>query len=223
MKVLVFQVQIGDSGYNYGRYSGLDTLKYCQPSVLRYCKKYGYDYQLIDSNPGFDIDWYYHKLFPERKCSSTLIRYHLMGNDNYDAVVSLDNDVYITEHAEPLPFIEGHMGVYSYHNINRHNNKPFVNGGVQMVDYKTGCVIKKYFETICERKILPPKTFFSDQYFINYFRLKNPETSFVLPSKWNYIIKDNQPLDYKAANFIHYASESGRKQLLQEIQQSVLL
>jgi hypothetical protein len=222
MKVLIYQVHIGNSGYIYKNYLEVDTLKYCQPSVLRYCKKYGYEYQLIDSNPGFDIDWYYHKLFPKRKCSSTLIRYLLMGNNNYDAIVSLDNDIYITEHAEPLPFIEGHMGVHSYHNINRYNNKPFINGGVQMVDQNTGFTIKKFFEKICDKKVLPPDSFFSDQYFINYFRSKNPHVSFIIPSKWNYLIKENQPLNYKSVNFIHYASEKGRRQLLIDAQQSLL-
>ena len=230
MKVLVFQVRLGSELYLSSRntyYNDSNVLatyisEYLRPSVINYCNKYSYDYRLITECPAdLDIEWYHDIRFPDRNIKSTLIRYYHMFQEQYDAVVSLDNDIYIKPDAEPLPFIKGHMGVQTAWIAGKLGNHHLINGGVQMVDQATGMLVKKYFENICNLKIKPPPTFFSDQYYINKFRIKLPQHAYFLDPKWNWLVKERVDQDYNKANFIHYCGGEGRKKLTQDIKNKV--
>jgi len=232
MRVLVFQVRLGNESYHSNRniyYSNADLVtayisEYLRPSVINYCHRYNYDYRLITECPvDLDIEWYHDTRFPDRNIKSTLIRYYHMFQEHYDAVVSLDNDIYIKSDTDPLPFIKGHMGVEGTKIVDALGNHGLINGGVQMVDQATGILIKKYFEKICNLKIKPPLTFFSDQYYINKFRIKLPQYAYFLDPKWNWLVKKHVDQSYSKANFIHYCGGEGRKKLEQDIKNKVFL
>jgi hypothetical protein len=235
MKILVLQVQIGRSCYNSASYySNVDKHfeQVVRPSVVRYCNKHSYDYQLVTECPeDLNIEWFHDTQFPDRNISSTLIRYNLMHNENYDAVVSLDNDIYVTDDAEPLPRIVGHMGVHDIVMEGRrkhlkqlddfmsridYSRVGIINGGVQMVDREMGKTIQTHFKNICDNQIPPTSEYYSDQSYINELRSKMPEKSNLLDDKWNFIVDRHIYDDHEGINFVHYSGRHGRKQFYKD-------
>ena len=126
-KTLIIQVEDGNTpGYIYGD-NAIDATESAKimrshliPTVKRYCETHGYDYKQITEYPkDLDITYFNYSSKGEdydfskggkNKCS-TLIRYLAMGDDDYDRIVVLDNDVWITPWADPLPDVKGHHGV----------------------------------------------------------------------------------------------------------------
>ena len=240
MKILVFQVKIDRGIYGYDKTDLNDVSckveELLMPSVQKYCNRYGYDYALFRKVPKeLNVEWFKDEKYPERNISSTLIRYFQMFNENYDAVVSLDNDIYITPHAEPLPNISGHMGVHDilFNNSDYLQNFPsyykkidtsigIINGGVQMADCDTGLQIKKYIKSICENKTPPIQKYYSDQNYINYFRYKIPEKSKLLENKWNFLVSRYKYDNLDGLNFVHYSGYYGRRILYRDIQKGLI-
>lgn len=241
MKVLVLQVKIGEASYSMPGYEDAhnDFKKYLIPSVQKYCEKYGYDYLEVTECPKeLDVSWFTTSRFiPKRNIGSTLIRYYMMHQEGYDAVVSLDNDIYITPNAEPLPEIIGHMGV---HDINIEKRRKtyitldnfirridtskvgVINAGVQMVDSETGQMIKKYIKQVCDNQIHPIANYYSDQNYINYFRSKFPERSKLINTKWNFLVNRHDYSDYHGINFVHYCGPSGRKLFYRDLNNGLI-
>jgi len=232
MKVLVIQVTIGTAGYLYkDNYAGVSDkfTEFLVPTVKRYCEKYGYDYTMITEEPkdknirffNYDDkprDYDYSK--GGKNKSSTLVRYLNMNQPNYDAVVTLDNDIYIPPWAEPLPKIKGHMGVQDlgkpwdkFTRVHRVPQNKFVNGGVQMVDKETGRKLYDYISYVVDKQIPPIENIHSDQSYMNFFRSQNYDNSYVLDTKWNFMVPFHN-LDgispYRNQNFIHYAGQFAR-------------
>jgi hypothetical protein len=241
MKVLVIQVKIDDAAFSMPGYeqAHLDFKKYLVPSVERYCDKYGYDYMEITDYPkDIDVKWFTTDKFnPPRNIASAIIRYHYMHNENYDAVVSLDNDVYITSHAEPLPVIIGHMAVddinmdkkrKKYDALNRFLKRintskvGVINSGVQMVDSEVGLMIKKFMDRVCEKQIHPLEGYYCEQNYINYFRSKFPDKCNLLEPKWNYMASRYEYTDYSDANFVHFCGPTGRKLFYRDLNNGLI-
>jgi len=202
MKTIVFQVKVGNaSGYVYNDSEALDLFdEYLVPTVKRYCEKNGYDYLKIDKYPeGHNCRWFNYNTKSEdydyskggKNKSATLVRYLSMNLD-YDRIVSLDNDIWIPKHAEPLPEVFGHCAVQdrgkSWETFRKQTKLPndiFVNGGVQMVNRKAGQSLYRYIADICKNQTPPINGYHSDQSYMNYWRSQNKSLSFVLPEKWN--------------------------------------
>ena len=244
MKILVLQVKIGIAGYVYGSPEAPDLFeKHLMPTVVRYCKKHGYDYKLVEEYPNdHDLLWFNFSSKPidhdysagGKNKSSTLVRYLNMHNSEYDAIVSLDCDVYISPDAEPLPKIDGHMAVKdlgkSWETFRKNIPLPhdtFVNAGVQMVSRDTSKHIYDYFAYVAKNKVQPIDGYHSDQSYMNYFRSQHPEDSKLLDYKWNYMVgchKRNDEINpFKGQNFVHYAGQATRSTLINDIKNGIIL
>jgi hypothetical protein len=217
MKTLIFQVKIGEvAGYVYGFDNAPNLFeKHLMPTVQRYCNKHGYDYlEITDFPKDHECTWFNYS--GEKNKASTLVRY-LSMNKEYDRIVSLDNDIWIPEHAEPLPDIDGHYAVIDQY------AKTFVNGGVQMVDRKTGKLIYQHFANICKDKTPPINGHWSDQSYLNHWRSLNTKSSHLLDKKWNYMVScHKRSSNYENANFIHYAGRKSRPLLIEDISKGII-
>ena len=232
MKVLVLQVSVGNTGgYADNNPEVQDMfMEHLVPTVRRYCDKHGYDYQMIREYPkDRDITYFNKNTKPidfdyskggKNKCA-TLIRYLHMDQPDYDAVVSLDNDIYIPPHAKPLPAITGHMGAEdigkSFADFKSKCALPqnkFINGGVQMVDRQTGKDLCRYIEMLVDKKTPPIHGLHSDQGYMNQYRSINHKNAYVLDSSWNHMVglyPRNELDPFKDLNFVHYAGQATRK------------
>lgn len=244
MKILIVQVSVGNTqGYAYDIPEVQPLFKkYAMPSVERYCAKHGYDYKLVTEYPtDYDIHYFNKNTKPldfdysqgsKNKCA-TLIRYLHMDTE-YDAVVTLDCDVYIPDFAEPLPVITGHMGVEdtgkdwgAYKSQVRCPQNKFINGGVQMVDKETGKMLSDFVKDLIVKKT-PPIVVHSDQGYMNKFRSLYPERSKVLNHKWNHMM-ELHPHDYsslvpyKGLNFLHYAGGRARTMFINDVKRGLVM
>jgi hypothetical protein len=242
MRVLILQVEIGSPCYRDLKHSsiGKDFKQYLRPTVLEYCHRHGYDYRLITKCPeDYDISWFRDSRDIFRNIGTTLVRYYYMAVEGYDIVVSLDNDIYVTPWAETIPEVKGHYGIHDITinsrkvtNLNLARslkNIPYedlgigvINGGVQIVDHCTGLLVKQYFKRICKNKLSPPGDYYSDQNYINYFRYRNPDKSFLLDQKWNYMANRNTYTDFKSINFVHYNATNGRELFYRDLANGLL-
>lgn len=238
-KILITQTSVGNTyGYVYrpdqsARASEAAKLfeKHCVSSVKRYCKKHNYDYKMITEYPQ-DVDIlffnnstkgkdYDYSVGGKNKCS-TLIRYLNMGVEDYDCIVTLDNDIWIPDWAEPLPEITGHHGAAD---LGKDWNAPhfikFVNGGVQMVTREVGKSLRNFVIDKCNKKIIPsPHT---DQAYMNEWRSLNPPLSYMLNKKWNFMVSCYpETQDYSKYNFIHYAGWDGRARLVKDVKGNIV-
>lgn len=242
-KILVLQVEIGRLCYPdpYLENAQYDFEKYLRPSVISYCKKYGYDYKLVSECPEeLNISWFKDP-YPTRSyrnIGSTLVRYYHMYAEGYDYVLSLDNDIYITETADPIPLLEGHTGVHDcdiekrrsgHQSLNKSLSYDYnalgigvINGGVQIADSKTGLLIKKYFKHICDNQIPPLGGYFSDQNYINYFRSRFSQYSKLIPEKWNFMVNRHNYSSYEGVNFVHFAASIGRQKFYQDLENGLI-
>lgn len=238
-KVLVIQVKVGNaSGYVYDKKDApyakeaSETIEEtCIPTVIEYCDKHGYDYKMITEYPtDVDITFFNQNTNSEdhdysrggkNKCA-TLIRYLSMGLEEYDYIVSLDNDIYVTDKAERIPMINGHAGVEDRGKVWRipYHDK-FINGGVQIVDRLAGKSLNKFVRDKCKNKIMPPKH--TDQAYMNEWRHRNPMMCSRLDSKWNYMVGCHPYTDdYSGVNFIHYAGWKGREYYVKNYDKGIL-
>ena len=240
-KTLIIQVEVGNTpGYIYGGNLTPNAVEGAKimnsllvPTVKRYCKKFGYHYKKITEYPK-DLDiTYFNKSSKgedydfskggKNKCS-TLIRYLAMGNDNYDRIIILDNDIWIPPWAEPLPEVKGHHGVEDigkdYSGIVNKLNLPFgkfINGGVQMVNKEAGKSLQKYVIEAIRRKAEPPGGLHTDQAYMNHWRSQNISFAYTLPFKWNWMAGLHPKEKYEEANFIHFAGGNGRNALIKDV------
>ena len=245
-KTLIIQVEVGGTGgYVYNPNVSPDAKAASKlfdkltTTVERYCKTHGYDYKKITEYPkDLDITYFNYSSKGENydfstggknKCS-TLIRYLNMHDDKYDAIVTLDNDIWIPIWAEPLPEIKGHHGVEDlgkdYSGFNSQFGIPFnkfINGGVQMVNKKAGQSICQYITEAVKNKTRPIGNLHTDQSFMNHWRAQNIHHAYLLPIKWNYMVDCHErTFNYKDYNFVHYAGWKGRTTLIQDYSKGII-
>ena len=244
MKTLIIQVAIGATGYAYTETNPAvldDFTKYCIPSVKRYCEKYGYEYSMITDWPTDHDPWFFNKSTKPRDYdyskggknkASTLVRYLNMYQHDYDMIVSLDNDIYITDYAPKIPKIKGHAAIEDvgkgWDTMRRTFALPkdkFVNAGVQIVDKNTGKKIYEHFANICDNKIEPPLGYRSDQSYMNHWRSMNHDLSIILNDEWNYFMGDHitgRIENSTGKYFLHYAGKHGRQPLKRDIKKGLV-
>ncbi len=243
MKTLVVQVQVGNTAaYVYdsipdAKESAKLFRDICIPSVKRYAEKHDYDYKMITEYPeDFDITYFNRNTKSKdhdysgggkNKCS-TLIRYLNMGIEGYDRIVSLDCDVWIPDHASPVPEVKGHAGCVDlgkpwaeFRSKYKLPHDKFINGGVQIVDGPTGSKICKFVQKKIINRDLP--MIHTDQAYMNEWRSLNPDKSFVLDESWNYMtgvyVRTD---DYSNVNFVHFAGGNGRGIFLDQVKRGVV-
>tara|TARA_Y100001937_G_scaffold4353_1_gene5665 strand:+ start:4502 stop:5239 length:738 start_codon:yes stop_codon:yes gene_type:complete len=236
-KTLIIQVEVGNTpGYIYGGDNAIAATESAEimrsrliPTVKRYCETYGYDYKQITEYPkDLDITYFNYSSKGEdydfskggkNKCS-TLIRYLAMGDDDYDRIVVLDNDIWITPWADPLPDVKGHHGVEDlgkdYSRTASQMNLPFgkfINGGVQMVDKEAGKSLNRYITEAIKNKTPPPGGRHTDQSYMNHWRAQNISLAYTLPFKWNFMVGFHKE-SFESASFVHFAGGQGRTLLV---------
>lgn len=240
MKTLIIQVKVGNaSGYVYNNAEALDLFdQHLVPTVIRYCSKYGYDYMNITEYPkDIDCRWFNYNTKSDnydyskggKNKSATLIRYLNMNHD-YDRIISLDNDIWIPKHAEPLPDLVGHHAVQdhgkTWETFRRQNNLPqdiFVNAGVQMVNREAGQSLYEYIKNVCQNQTPPINNYHSDQGYMNYWRSQHKDLAYILQEKWNYMVGCRPRLkDYTGINFVHYAGNDTRKLLHEDLNKGII-
>lgn len=234
-KTLLVQVSVGNTyGYIYNQEAKKAAEIYnniCMPSVQKYCEKYNYDYKLVTDYP-YEMDIHYfnkntkaidydYSTGGKNKCS-TLIRYLNMDDSNYDNIVSLDNDIWIPDWAEPIPKIDGHHGAVDlgkpWAEFKAAFNVPFgkfINGGVQMVNKVAGKSLHDFVVDKINHKVQP--MIHTDQAYMNEWRSYNMPLSYTLDKKWNFMVGCYpRTSDYSKYNFIHYAGANGREIILDD-------
>ncbi|KKN12334.1 hypothetical protein LCGC14_1017530 [marine sediment metagenome] len=240
MKTLIIQVKVGNtSGYTYSDPNAPNLFdEHLVPTVKRYCEKYGYEYLNITEYPSdHNCRWFNFNTKPDdydyskggKNKSATLIRYLNMNKD-YDRIVSLDNDIWIPEHAEALPNVIGHHAVKdsgkTWDTFRKQNSLPFdtfVNGGVQMVNREAGTSLYSFIEQVCKLKTPPINGYHSDQGYMNYWRSQHKNLSYVLPDKWNHMVGCvPKPQDYSGVNFVHYAGDATRQHLKDDLKKGII-
>lgn len=236
MRVLVIQVAIGGFSHYDQAYQNIDQdfSHYLMPSVRRYCDKHNYDYRLItEYSKGINFGWFKDASKPDRNVASTLVRYIEMKQDEYDFVLSIDCDVYISERSPKFPLLTGHTGICeplnhsispqlkNYLNRVRLKDYKFVNGGVQLVDSKTGSTLSKFIRHVIEERIPPIANYYSDQSYMNLFRTKISNAN-VLGEEWNYMVGKNTSLECSDKYFIHYMGKEGRRLFYSDLERGVI-
>ena len=106
-KHLVIQIDIGQ-GTQWGNKETINPIREIfMPSVKKYCKKFDYDYVVINKSI-YELKYKTFDFLETKNKHYSFERYFHFEND-YDYTVYIDNDVYIYKDAEELPIIKGLM------------------------------------------------------------------------------------------------------------------
>ena len=230
-KILVIQVKIGNKDFHNRN----DLNKYfefeenvCRPSVISWSKRCGYDYKLITESSIENNNFF--KTVQHKYAAERLM--HLYHED-YDYIIYIDTDVYVSKNSPKFPINFGLTGVPRYvsqdewkqlfPNI-KYSNQQYINSGVFCVDKETGKTIFKYFLDRLESGDNSNITY-ADQDILNAWQFKNGCN--IIGQKWNYLLLHNHMLNVsncfdikskemleqnydllKESNFIHFVGHS---------------
>ncbi len=222
-KYLFIQIDIG-RGTQWGSDETINPIRdILIPSVKEYCKKYNYDYCLVNKSiykkkyGSFDF------LETENKHYS-FERYFYFDND-YDYTIYIDNDVFIYPNAQPLPEIKGLMNVREpegnsskiFRKVNNLNNDyGYYNSGVTFCDKITAKNLSKYMIFRLKNKLIS-KGKNSDNMLLNEFIIENKETFKELDCVWNYMPFLPKSQKTPNPNFFHFVGIHGKK-IINELQ-----
>lgn len=187
------------------------------PSVKYYCKKYEYDYLLINTSS-------YERKYPEFDFLETknkhysFERYFHFIND-YEFTIYIDNDVYIYPDAAELPQIKGLMNVREpegnsskifreVNNLNQEFN--YYNSGVTFCDKKTAVKLSSYMINRLEKKIRS-KGKNSDNMLLNEFIIEHEHIFNEIGPEWNYMPFLPNSKKILKPNFFHFIGIAGKK------------
>ena len=221
MSVLILQIDIGH-GTQWGKEYAIDPIrKIFIPSVKKYAKKHSYDYQLVVESEYKKKGGDFLFLATPEKHFSFERYFHF--NQKYKSIVYIDNDVYISNNAEPLPEINGLMNAPEPEGnaskifrecYNQPVNKNYYNSGVTFVDNKTAKNLQNYMLYRMKNKIRA-KGKNSDNMMLNEYILENPSIFYELSNKWNYMPFLENSTRIKKANFLHFVGIPGKNFLFQ--------
>ena len=215
MSTLILQIDIGD-GTQWNKDKTIDPIrKLFIPSVKKYAKKNNYNYLLITKSKYASTGGDFNFLATKEKHFSFERYYHL--NNEYDQIVYIDNDVYVFDHAEPLPKIRGLMVAPEpelksskiFRNIyNLSSDQKYYNSGVTMLEKENAIHLQDYMlKRMIEKKRAKGKN--SDNMMLNEYILEYPEKFEELESKWNYMpFLDNKRII--KPNFFHFVGINGK-------------
>tara|TARA_Y100000590_G_scaffold455535_1_gene604390 strand:- start:1334 stop:2065 length:732 start_codon:yes stop_codon:yes gene_type:complete len=221
MKVLIYQNNIGDITQWGANDLSINFInKICIPSVEKYAKKLGYDYRLYTEHisPRFGKNF----LLSEGTYISCNKYFYsdCEDYDNYDQIAYIDNDIYIFDNAERLPFVNG-LGAVSEPNesechekfSNKFSFKPnikYISSGVLIFNREIGKKIKKYFSMRFKEqrkgkwKNTDNGIFNECVYIDKEFKID------LLNKKWNYMPHLCETIDNTKPNFLHFIGSKGK-------------
>ncbi len=222
-KFLIIQIDIGP-GTQWGNINTINPIRdLFIPSVKNYCKKFQYDYLLVE-------DSVYNKRFGKLDFLATknkhysFERYFHFDND-YDYTIYIDNDVYAFPDAKPLPEFEGLRNVREpegnsskiFREVNNLDNSyGYFNSGVTFCDNLTAKKLSKFMLYRAEKKIRA-KGKNSDNMMLNEFIIENRNLFKEIGSEWNYMpFLPNSTITEKP-NFFHFIGILG-KQIINNLQ-----
>ena len=207
MKVLIGQILIKK------RFSLKNTLKYSQMiyyfekkfqrSVIAYCKKNKYDYTLI-TKPSLKLPLH----TGEYGANERLVLFSKYKE--YDYIAHIDIDIFITEHAPPLPLNIDFAAVLDDQKTVQKLNisiPNYCNGGVYYFNAKTAHIL--WEETLKLQKEEYSELHdvaHANQTVVNYWILKNKIQRTLLDDKWNTMhFSPNWAKRLTNSYFIHYS------------------
>ena len=215
-KYLIIQVDI-DKGTQWGNNNTINPIREIFiPSVKAYCKKFNYDYYLVEESM-YEKKYGTFDFLETKNKHYSFDRYFHFNND-YDYIVYIDNDVYIYPDAEQLPLIKGLMNVREpegnsskiFRSVNNLNdNTGYFNSGVTFCDNNTAKKISKYMIGRLDKK-LKPKGKNSDNMLLNEFILENKIIFNELGVEWNYMPFLPNAKKIKKPNFFHFVGIHGK-------------
>jgi len=194
MTTLILQIDIGH-GTQWGDESAPDIFRsICIPSVKNYAQRHGYDYELITESSYLSKIGPLNFLLTESKHYS--FERYLRLKTHHENVVYIDNDIYISDVAGPLPEICGLMAVAEPGKTNSqklfsevHNlphDTTYYNSGLFMADRHTADAICDYmiYRATNNQKAKGKST---DNMMFNEFVHYEQSQFIELSEKWNYM------------------------------------
>ena len=194
----------------------------CIPSAKAYAKKHGYEYELITKSR-YEKEVGELNFLATRNKHFSFERYLNLDSD-HDQIAYIDNDVYISDAAEPLPVIEGISASYEPGFTNSRNifiqenglvkNHEYINSGVIFSDRHAARTICSYMIDRAKNK-RHAKGKNTDNMMFNEFVLEYPGLFSVADEKWNYMPMLPGSTKGLDANFMHLIGIPGKKLLEQ--------
>jgi hypothetical protein len=192
MKILVIQIKIGNNDFtnssNLDKYFEFEK-NICLPSVKNWAQRCGYDYKLITESSIENNNFFktvQHKYSAERLM-------HLYHED-YDYIIYVDADVYVTDNAMKFPIKNGLLTTTEYIDEKKwnqrfpginHTNLNYINAGIYSVDKETGKKISKYFLNRLQMND-NKNIVYADQDILNAWQFENGFEK--LNDSWNYML-----------------------------------
>ena len=216
MKVLIGQIFIdcGEKTKAYWR-GGISYFfyNYFQPSIKKYCQKYGYDYKCLTKAT---LNLPLRK--GEKGADERMIFFSYY--DEYDLIAHIDIDVFITEKAPPLPDVSFAAVLERTEYLERlysFNIPNYTNGGVYFFNSSTAKIL--WDETLKLRQGQFQewhKVAHGNQTIVNYWVMKNKILKTILDERWNAMpFNSHWENRWHENYFIHYSGE-GKNDLIKD-------
>lgn len=214
---LVIQIDIGQ-GTQWGNKDTINPIREIfMPSVKQYCKKFNYDYVLINRSV-YEERYKTFDFLETKNKHFSFERYFHFAND-YHYTVYLDNDIYIYKDAKELPTIQGLMNAKEpegnsskiFRNVNNlENNAGYYNSGVTFCDNSTANILSRYMINRLENRLIS-KGKNSDNMLLNEFILENKNLFNEIGIEWNYTPFLPNASKIKNPQFFHFVGIPGKK------------
>jgi len=218
MDVEIVQIDIGGCS-QWGDENTPNLIRqYCMPSVERYAQRFNYKYTLVKEST------YAEKIGPldflMTKAKHYSFERYLRLKTKHDAVVYIDNDVYIKNDADMLPEIDGIMAAREpgktdsqklftiLNNLDRETS--YYNSGVIMAD-------KFSAQEICDYMVYRAKNHIkakgknTDNMMFNEYLLERKPHFLELTEHWNYMPMLNGSTKSLNSNFMHLVGVHGKE------------
>ena len=220
MNIKIMQVDVGSGTQWGGELAPRVIREICIPSVQAYAAKHDYEYQLITESSYSTAIGPLDFLATEKKHYA--FERYLNLKTEADAIVYLDNDIYVSKLAQQLPDISGILAVYEpgYTNSRRifvsenglDVNREYANSGMIMADRDSAGHLSEYMVDRARRRDRA-KGKNTDNMMFNEYILANQERFRALPEQWNYMpMLAGSSLGLRS-NFMHLVGTAGKKLL----------
>ena len=216
-KYLILQLDI-DSGTQWGNEQTINPIRNIFiPSVKKYCKKYDYDYSLINKISNEERYGNFDFLATKEKHYSFERYFHF--NNDYDYTIYLDNDIYVFPDAQPLPEFtgfrnarepEGNSAKKFREANNLDSSYGYYNSGVTFCDKLAANKLANYMINRLNKKIRA-KGKNSDNMMLNEFIIKNKDIFMEVGSEWNYMPFLENSIKLDKPNFFHFVGIIGKE------------
>jgi len=224
MTTLILQVDI-KNGTQWGGKPAVDIIRnYCIPSVKSYAQKHGYTHELLTESTYEKRIGPFDFLMKETKHYA--FERYLNLDTEFDKLVYIDNDIYVSSQAQKLPEIKGLMAVREPGNTNSQkmftsfNKLPldaaYFNSGMFMANQDAAKKLGEYMIHRATNYIRAKGKSTDNMMFNEYILEENPVFS-ELNEEWNYMPMLKGASKGLCANFMHLVGIDGKNFLSQLI------